>query len=92
MLDTKTKIIIAKKIELFDFAGDDALMDFETGNYYELKGSAGTIWEHIKSGITVAELINALMKDFEIDADTCLSEISAFLSQLEAQEFLELQA
>jgi len=91
MLDLKTKINITKKIELVNLAGDESLINFETGNYYELKGSASAIWEYIKNEMIIAELVDAVLKDFDIDADTCLSEISSFLSKLAEQDFIELQ-
>jgi hypothetical protein len=90
MLDLKTKILIKKKLEIIDLAGEQAIFDFETGRYSFLRGSADAIWEYISDNMTVAELADAIIKDFEIDKETCLEAICDFISGLEKENFIEL--
>jgi hypothetical protein len=90
MLDLQTKIILTGKLELIDLAGEPAIFDFESGNYCTLKGSADAVWEYLGDGVTVAEISEALIKEYEIDMDTCVSAISDFLYALKEQNFIGL--
>ena len=41
------------------------------------------IWENISEGITVDELENIVVQEFEIDRETARKDIEAFLARLE---------
>ncbi len=86
--DTKVKLI--KKIDVTDIAGDKVMIDFETGKYYMLKGTAVDVWDNIQSEITIAELLEKLMAIYDVDEATCLKGIEDFLTQLESSKFISL--
>ena len=86
--DTKVKLI--KKIDVTDIAGDKVMIDFETGKYYMLKGTAVDVWDNIQSEITIAELLEKLMAIYDVDEETCLKGTEDFLTQLENSKFISL--
>ena len=86
--DTKVKLI--KKIDVTDIAGDKVMIDFETGKYYMLKGTAVDIWDNIQSETTIAELLEKLMAMYDVDEETCLKGTENFLIQLENSKFISL--
>jgi len=78
-------------MEVVDVFGDKILYDFDTGNYHFLMGSASDTMEYVKDKISVAEILDAVMEDFDVPRDICLRDTSAFLSQLEEKGFLKLE-
>ena len=86
--DTKVKLI--KKIDVTDIAGDKVMIDFETGKYYMLKGTAVDIWYNIQTEITVGELLERLLNIYDVDESTCFKGVEEFLNQLESAKFISL--
>lgn len=89
-MNKETKIKLIKSIDVADIAGDKVMIDFETGKYYMLKGTAVDIWENIQTETTVGELLDKLLNIYDVDEKTCLSGIEKFLTQLESSNFISL--
>jgi hypothetical protein len=89
-MNKETKVKLIKQIDVTDIAGDKVMIDFETGKYYMLKGTAVDIWDNIQSEITIGELFEKLMAIYDVDEETCLKGIESFLSQLESSKFISL--
>lgn len=86
--DTKVKLI--KKIDVTDIAGDKVMIDFETGKYYMLKGTAADIWDSIQTEKTVGTICEEMLSMYDVDEETCIKGIESFLSQLENSKFILL--
>ena len=91
MLEWNSLIVLTKTLEVVDLAGEKAMIDFETGKYYLLKGAANDIWEHINNEISVKELIDMLLENFDIDRETCFQNTVTFLGQLHKIGFLTVR-
>ena len=85
-----TKIKLVKNLDVTDLAGDKVMVDFESGKYFMLKGTAADIWNLIQSETTVGDVKNGLQKIYDVDDNTCLSGIEGFLSQLKENEFVTI--
>lgn len=86
-----TKITLIKPMDVTDLAGDKVMIDFETGKYYMLKGSAVDIWENIQSATTVGDVKNKLMEIYDVTEDECSANIEAFLTQMQNNKFITLE-
>lgn len=89
-MNGNTKINMIKELEVTDLSGEKVMIDFSTGKYFMLKGAANDIWDNLKDGITVDEIIDELMKIYEVDRETCRESVVAFVDQLVNYEFAEL--
>jgi hypothetical protein len=73
----QNKEIIQSKI------GDEVvMMDVESGFYFGLNSVGSVIWSHLSELITLDELLQKLVSQFEIDVDTCRKDTADFLDQL----------
>jgi hypothetical protein len=73
----QNKQIIQSKI------GDEVvMMDIDSGFYFGMNGVGSIIWQHLSNGITLEDLINNLMNEFNVDKQTCTSDTIAFLENL----------
>ena len=86
-----TKINLIKPMDVTDLAGDKVMIDFETGKYYMLKGSAVDIWENIQKPTTVLDVKNTLLEIYDVDEDECMNSIASFLSQMKENNFITLE-
>ena len=73
-------------------AGEDLVMvSIETGHYYGVSKIAKDIWRMIESPVTVSDLINHLMTNFEVDRACCEEQTLAFLEELLAEGLLQVK-
>lgn len=91
MMSEKTKVHLIKQLDVTDLSGEKVMIDFSTGKYFLLKGSANEIWDMIATDITVAEIKDSLMKIYEVDEATCMTSVQNFLLQMQQNGFIELQ-
>lgn len=89
-MSKETKIKLVKDIDVTDIAGDKVIVDFETGKYYMLKGTAADIWENIQTETTLGALVDVLTSTYDVDEDTCLKGTVAFLNQMADVNFVTL--
>ena len=85
-----TKIKLVKNLDVTDLAGDKVMVDFESGKYFMLKGTAADIWNLIQNETTVGNVKDELQKLYDVDDSTCLSGIEGFLNQLKENEFVTI--
>lgn len=85
------KIIVLKKPDVTDLAGEKVMIDFETGKYFLLKGVANDIWDNLKSGITIKEICEKLLTEYEVDRQTCEENVKSFLEKMAQYQFIRLE-
>lgn len=88
MISEKTLIHLNKKLDVTDLSGEKVMIDFDTGKYFLLKGSANEIWNYITTDITVEQIVEKLLTQYNIDAKTCLNSTIRFLEDLEKNNII----
>ena len=88
MITNHTVIHLEKNPDVTDLSGEKVMIDFETGKYFLLRGSANEIWEYIEQDITVEEIVQKLLTIYEVDRETCEKSVIQFLTKLEENGFI----
>lgn len=91
MLNESTIVHPIKNLDVTDLSGEKVMIDFSTGKYFLLKGSANDIWDMLEDNISVKTIKENLMKIYDVDEETCLSSISNFLLTIEKNGFIKLE-
>ena len=91
MLNESTIVHPIKNLDVTDLSGEKVMIDFSTGKYFLLKGSANDIWDMLEDNISVKTIKENLMKIYDVDEETCLSSISNFLLTIEQNGFVKLE-
>ena len=65
MMSENTKVHLIKQLDVTDLSGEKVMIDFSTGKYFLLKGSANDIWDMLSNDITVSEIKNSLMEIYD---------------------------
>ena len=58
------------------------MMSVESGEYYGLNPVASRIWELLEKPHTLANLIDILTNEFDIDEQACRRDVETFLKQM----------
>jgi hypothetical protein len=65
-------------------------LNLETSFYYGVDGIGTQIWRLlIDENLTIAEACAKLREEYDVDAETCLREVRAFVEQLIDAKLLE---
>ena len=70
--------------------GEAVLMHIGSGDLYGFADTAKEIWEQLSAPMSFGNLIDHLIEQFEVDRDTCITEVSQFLFELEKQDIIEI--
>lgn len=87
-MDAKQRVKIKKKLDVADLSGEKVMIDFETGKYFLIKGTGNDIWDYIQEDITVGEIIERLLSEYEVSREDCTRSVEDFLGRLSELEFI----
>ena len=81
-------IKLKKQIDVTELNGDKAMVDFNTGNYYIIKGVGNIIWDMLYEDITANEIIEKLLSEYDVSREECEKSVMEFLDKLEKADFI----
>lgn len=84
------RISVLKKPDVTDLAGEKVMIDFDSGNYFLLKGAAGDIWDGLADGVTPEDIVQKLLAIYEVDEAECRESTLSFLEQLQKIGFIAI--
>ena len=70
--------------------GDETVvMDTDSGDYIGINAVGTSIWNLIQQPVTVQEILQSLISEYEVTEEQCLQEITIFLERLEELKLLK---
>jgi hypothetical protein len=72
--------------------GDLAILNLKDGIYYGLNSVGSRIWALIQSPISVKQIRDTLLAEYEVDIDVCTRELIALLNNLSSKDLIEVHA
>ena len=71
--------------------GDEVVvLDLNSGTYYGLDELGARIWTLIEQPVSLCTIREAIMSEYEVDADTCNRDILAFVNKMQAAGLVEV--
>jgi len=64
--------------------GEIVMLQPSTSRYFGLADTAVRIWQLLETPTSVADIVDALLDEYEVDQQTCTSEVLTFISELAA--------
>jgi hypothetical protein len=71
--------IIYKKV-----GEETVLLDFERGVYYGLDSTGAFVWELLAAGRSAAEIVDALLAEYDVSREEAARDVDALLEELES--------
>lgn len=62
--------------------GQTVMMSIRRGKYFALEGTAQRIWELMAEPVTVGEIVERLVEEYDVERTQCAAEVLAFVEQL----------
>jgi len=85
------KIKIVKKPDVTDLVGEKVMIDFESGKYFMLTGSANDIWDMMDDGVETEGIVKGLLEIYEVETGECRDSVMRFLKEIEQLGFVSLE-
>ena len=75
-----------------DLDGEAVILHPKSGMYYGLDDLGTRIWSLIRQSLTVNEMRDQLVEEFDVDAAKCEEDLMVFLKELADQGLVEVLA
>ena len=74
-----------------DLEGEAAILNLRTGVYYSLDPVGAVVWKLIEQPRTVADVRDAMLARFEVEAERCELDLFQLFEKLAAEGLIELR-
>jgi hypothetical protein len=90
-LSSHSTVLLAKDQVASDLAGEVIIFNLKSGVYYGLDSVGARVWDLIQQPRTVGDIRDALLEEYEVEADRCEHEVMALLGRLAAEGLVEIR-
>lgn len=70
-----------KKIIDGELDQNQVMLDIEKGKYFGLNPVGKRIWDLLDKPLTFDEITDALLKEYQVNKETCVSELNSFINK-----------
>ena len=67
---------------------ETVLLDLASGHYFGLDAVGKLIWESVSDGKSLADAVDAIVAEYEVDKSQAEADVKAFASQLVERDLL----
>ncbi|MGG4167743.1 lasso peptide biosynthesis PqqD family chaperone [Rossellomorea vietnamensis] len=75
-----------------DMGGEKVMLSISNGKYYNLGEIGGVIWDAIEKPLTLRELIDNLLNEYQVDREICEQQVLSFLEMLLKEEIILIRS
>lgn len=87
-MDKNTIVRSKKKLYITILNGEKVILDFTTGNYYVIKGVGSIILDMLEYEISVNDIIEKLLIEYDVSREECEQSVIEFLQKLKEADFI----
>jgi len=74
-----------------DLDSEIIIMHVDSGQYINLKDVGSDIWRQISEPKSVSDIINTLLSEYDVAAETCEKEVMAYLDELAGADLIKIE-
>lgn len=74
-----------------DMGGEKVMLSVQNGKYYNLGVMGGLIWDLAKEPVEIANVVDVLLQQFEVERELCEEQVLSFLSELAAEGLVQIR-
>jgi Coenzyme PQQ synthesis protein D (PqqD) len=83
--------VVASKDQIScDLAGEAAILELKSGTYFGLDEVGATVWKLIARPRRVIEIRDALLRQYDVEAERCGQELIELLGALHEQGLIQV--
>jgi hypothetical protein len=74
-----------------DMDGEKVMFSIKNGKYYNLGEIGGVIWDLTENPNTPENIINELMKQYDVNQETCENQVMTFMDMLYEEGLISVE-
>lgn len=87
-----SSVIVAAKEQISaDLGGEAVILALESGRYFGLNDLGTLIWNLVQEPKTVLEIRDAILDQYDVEAEQCEQDILALIRDLAAESLIEIK-
>jgi Coenzyme PQQ synthesis protein D (PqqD) len=84
-------VVVSKQQVSCDLADEAAILHLKTATYYGLNPVGATVWRLLHEPRRVRELKDLILAEYDVQAQTCESDLLRLLGELDREGLLEVR-
>ena len=89
MISADTRVVATAEQVSCDLAGEAVILNLKNSVYYGLDPVGARIWSLLQESRTVREIRDALLGEYEVDAERCEQDVVDLLEELASYGLVE---
>ena len=89
-IESTTSLVASDLVLASPLGGEVVLLEPEAGIYYSLNEVGALIWDRLQDPVTLHELCEAVVAEFEVDRETCEPDVRRVLGELMSHSLAEV--
>lgn len=91
MISATATIVVSKDQVSCDLAGEAAILNLKNSVYYGLDPVGARIWNLIQTPTTVAAVRDAIVQEYEVEAERCERDLLDLLQKLASEGLIDVK-
>jgi hypothetical protein len=87
--ETDERFRPAQQVHARRFDGETVVVDLGGGKYFSLDEVGTAIWDHLASGLSLAETAQKILDGYDVDADTARRDVERMAGELVGAGLIE---
>ena len=83
-------VVVSKDQISCDLAGEAAILELKSGTYFGLDEIGATVWNLIAQPRRVVEVRDALIEQYDVEAERCARELIELLGELQERGLIQV--
>lgn len=90
VIDRETVVVASRDQVGSDLAGETVLLSMKTARYYGLADVGARIWSLVQRPVTVSEICEIIVREYDVSPGQCESDVVRFLEELATHGLVEV--
>ena len=90
-LSAQSVVVAAKEQVSCSLEGEAAILNLANGIYYGLDLIGAQVWTLLQQPRRVAEIRDAVLREYQVEPERCQSDLLALLERLRAEGLIEVR-
>lgn len=85
-----SQLIRTRQLLEADVSGEIVALDVEKGQCYGLNSVGSRVWTMLGERTTPREICDQLKREFQVDTETCLTEVTRLIAELQSEGLVQV--
>ncbi|MEM7590114.1 MAG: PqqD family protein [Cyanobacteria bacterium P01_A01_bin.83] len=90
LINSSATVFVSKNITASNLGTETIVLNLDSGGYYGLNDVGVTVWNLIQNPITLEEIRDALLAEYEVEYEQCDRDLRKLIAELSAIGLVEV--